>query len=62
MDTLIERLWIAAALAVIVLALLMIYRGRIRTAWHGHLAGVIHTAAVLGVVLVLNGLVRMYLF
>ena len=62
MDMLIERLWIAAALAVVVLALLIVYRGRIMTAWRGHLVGVIHTTALFGVVLVLNGLARMYIF
>ena len=62
MEMLIERLWIAAALATAVIALAIAYRGRILTAWGGHLAGVLHTTALLGVVLVLNGLVRTYIF
>jgi hypothetical protein len=62
MDMLITRLLIAAALAVVVIALLIVYRGRIQTAWRGHLAGVVHSMTVVGVILVVNALARMYIF
>jgi hypothetical protein len=62
LSTLLNHSLIAAALCAIIVTLLIVHRGRLKTAWGGHVLPMINALGVAGVVLVANALLRTYVY
>jgi hypothetical protein len=61
-STLANHALIAAVLGTVVLILLIVYRGRLQTAWGGNVVVMVQTLTLVGVVLIANALLRLYVY